>query len=682
MKIKKIFLLIIFLALANLCQTFAQDWREIKSVEDVCKAYPEQMKTMLNQFNLDYPGLEKVKVEEGSGDLVTACTELLNYYKNSKTVQFLRREQPAPSQRTDELADTILTDVFVIQNVRGKVPWREDGHRDWYYKGPNNDEEWAWLSNRHSQIGHVFEVYFNTGNPKYAKYIDLFLRDFIIASMPYPGVKSSTSVWRGLEVAARIKGWSRIFYGMLNSEYLSPATKLLILSSLPDHAHYSRNFHEQGNWLTMEISALATAATNFPEYKKSDEWLDYSIHTMTESLKEQIYPDGVQTEMTSHYHRVALSNFNLFYEICNRVHKSLSDYYVNQLDKMRNYVACTMRPNGEGVLNNDGDLDYTRDEIAGAAEKYNRKDWKYIATNGESGIKPDEGPSCFFPWAGQMISRSGFDKDAHWSFFDVGPWGSGHQHNDKLHISVSAFGRDLLVDAGRFAYTGEVAKKFRGYAKGTQGHNSVLIDGEGQMPGVKVAEEALSEDHWGITPDYDYAWGAFDKYEGLEDVKHNRAMMYVRGEFWVVVDQFETGKPRKIETLWHWYPDCKVEVDKKGVISSKNERGNLQVVPVEKTDWNVNVIEGQEEPEIQGWYSEEYNKYCPNKAVIHSTEIDKNECFLWLLLPSEKEAPKVKARIIQKDATHVKLEVAKDNKKWELNIPFSDSKKASLSLPK
>ena len=130
----------------------------------------------------------------------------------------------------------------------------------------------------------------------------MFLRDFIIASMPYPAVQGSGSIWRGLEVSFRAKVWSCIFFGLINNEYLSPATKLLILSSLPDHAHYNRYFHGGNNWLTMEISALATVATNFPEYKESGEWLAYSIRTMTASMRDQVYADGVQTELTSHYH--------------------------------------------------------------------------------------------------------------------------------------------------------------------------------------------------------------------------------------------------------------------------------------------------------------------------------------------------------------------------------------------
>ena len=648
-----------------------QNWQNITTVHDVCAAYPKVMESMLDQFNLDYPGLEKVKKAYKNGDIEKACTYLLEYYKEGNTAAYLRREQPKQANQTNALADTILNNVFVIQNVRGQVPYKDNGHRDWYYKGPNNDREWAWLSNRHSQIGYVFSTYFETGNPKYAQYIDLFLRDFIIESMPYPGVKSSTSVWRGLEVAARAKGWSRIFYGLISSKYLSPATVLLMLSSLPDHADYNRRFHAQGNWLTMEISALATVATNFPEYKKSNEWLEYAIGTMTESLKEQVYPDGVQTELTSHYHRVALSNFNLFYEICSRVHKSLSDYYISQLDKMRNYVALTMRPNGTGVLNNDGDLDYTRPEIENAAKKYNRADWEYIATNGNSGIKPLDGPSYFYPWAGQLISRSGYDADAQWSFFDIGPWGSGHQHNDKLHISISAYGRDLLVDAGRFAYTGEVAAKFRGYARGSQGHNVLLIDGKGQTPGPRRAEEPLSDKHYTITPDYDYAWASFDNFIGLEGkCEHLRRLFYVRGDMWVVIDQVKTDQPRKIEALWHWHPSCNIRVDK-NVVSTTNDRGNLQIIPVGNENWKIDLIKGQEKPDIQGWYSEEYNKFEPNVSSMYSTQIQSDSRFIWVLFPSEKPGSDVKAEIVSESDSEIIVRVYNSqNDEWFVDIPF------------
>ena len=677
MKLSNLSILLILLVPVLTC---AQSWRAIKTVEDICKVYPEQMKTMLDQFDLATKGLDKVKSAYQAGNIVEACNQLLVYYKNTDSGSHLRKSLPREGIKIDAVSDTTLKNVFIVQNVRGEVPWGNDGHRDWYYKGPNNDREWAWLSNRHSQINHVFDVFLETGNPKYAIYIDEFLRDFIIKSMPYPGVKGSPSIWRGLEVSFRAKVWSKIFYGMVKSEYFSPATQLLMLSSLPDHAHYNRNFHGGNNWLTMEISALATVATNFPEYKDSGEWLAYAAETISESMKGQVYPDGTQTELTSHYHNVAMRNFVLFKEICDRANYPLPDFFNETIEKMYRYIAHAVRPDGNRILNNDGDRGSDVELILEGAEKYNKPEWKYIATNGTTGVIPKQGPSYFYPWAGQLISRSGYKKEAQWSFFDIGPWGSGHQHNDKLHLSISAYGRDLLVDAGRFAYTGEVADKFRGYAKGTQGHNSVLIDGKGQMPDVRVTDKPLSNDHWIITPEFDYAWNSFDQYYDLEEVKHYRSLMYVRDEFWVVVDKIKTKTPRKIETLWHWHPDCIVEIDDSGTISTKNKKGNLAVIPVGKRDWVVDIIEGQEKPEIQGWYSEEYNIFEPNKAVIHSTKIQGDEIFVWLLIPSEKQAPELKAKVISENKNGIKLKIAINEKEsWRLTIPFSDSKKVRFN---
>lgn len=670
--------------LFNYAKAFASNdpipWQEIITVEDVCENYPDLMRSLMMKLDLERKGLEKVKQAYESQKLVLACSELLDYYKESDNAPHLRKKLPQFSNKTVATSDTTLKNVFIVQNVRGQVPYGSDGHRDWYYKGPNNDREWAWLSNRHSQIYKVLSTYFETGNTKYVEYIDLFLRDFIIKSLPYPAVKSRTSVWRGLEVAARVKKWSAIFYGLIDSEHLSPATRLLMLSSLPDHGHYNRNFHSGNNWLTMEISALATVATNFPEFKDSKEWLEYSIETMVESMKGQVYNDGVQTELTSHYHNVSMFNFELFKDICDRAGQELPDFFNQTIEDMYSYIAHAVRPDGFRALNNDGDRGSDREIILRGAKKFNKPDWEYIASNGKSGIQPIEGPSYFYPWAGHVFSRSGYDADAHWSLFDVGPWGSGHQHNDMLHLSVSAYGQDFLVDAGRFAYTGEVAEKFRGFARGSQGHNVVLIDGKGQEAGPLLAKEPLSDIHFKTTDEFDYAWNSFDKFKEVEgEIKHSRSMMYVRGEFWIVLDHIETDRPREIQSLWHWHPDCEVQVSEDNSTEGSHSRGKLQVIPVDHSDWNIEVVSGQEDPEIQGWYSSEYNQFEPNIASIYTTNISSDRILVWLLLPSKTEARSISAKILTISETGVTIEIREPGDVvWNVNMPFSDSKAAGL----
>jgi hypothetical protein len=660
---------------------FAQpNWQQMQSVDDVCKTYPEKMQYIFQNLNLDYPGLQEVKKAYESNNIPQACKNLLNYYGNSNRIL---KDLPPVSQKSTTAADSILQDIYTFQNVSGQVPRLADGHLKWAHNGPENDIEWAWALNRHYPTRDLLDVYAETGNPKYAEYINQFTKDWIVSSWPYPAKRSSTAMWRGLEVSFRVKMWSQVFFDLWNTKLILPATKLLILSSLPDHAHYARNFHAQGNWLTMEISGLATVASSWPELKESKAWMDYSIQTMVSSMKDQIYPDGVQTELTSSYHFVALSNFKLFVDICQKNKVSLPEYYTKTLEDMYNYLALTMRPDGFGLLNNDADLMNNRERLLKAASEYDRKDWEYIVSNGKSGIKPNTGPSYIFPYAGQLISRSGFDAGAQWSFLDIGPWGSGHQHNDKLHLSVFAYGRDLLVDGGRFAYRGEVANKFRKYATGSASHNVILVDGNGQADGPKVTEAPLAKNLYAITPEYDYGSGIFDKFSGVEgQFSHARSVIYVRRKFWVVADQLKTDRPRKIETLWHWHPENRIIADlESGNVQTINEKGNLKILLVGSPGGTVTHVKGQEKNGIQGWYSKEYNTFEPNPTTIYTRQLNSNDSFVWILWPSEGKCPPISANVVSKDETSVTVEVAESGKGvWTIRVPFLDSQSVKIDF--
>ena len=101
-----------------------------------------------------------------------------------------------------------------------------------------------------------------------------------------------------------------------------------------------------------------------------------------------------------------------------------------------------------------------------------------------------------------VVMRSGWGKDAHWGFFDAGPHGiSGHQHYDKLHLSVAAHGRPLLVDNGRFTHRQDI---WRQYFTGSYGHNVILVNGHGQHEGIEVVVEP-PRNHAMVTPAFDFA---------------------------------------------------------------------------------------------------------------------------------------------------------------------------------
>ena len=634
----------------------------------------------MKNLNLDLDGLKEVRTAYLDGNISLACKNLLDYYSKGNTSQYLRKDPVAITAKRDSEADSILQDIYTFYNQPDKINRDPDGHLNWKYHGPADDIEWAWALNRHYHLRVLLDAWLETGNPDYSRAMDFHIKDWLISSLPYPEKRSSTELWRGLEVSFRVKIWARIFYNLMRNEDLTPATRLLMLASLPEHAHYALNFHGQGNWLTMEMSGLATVATAWKEFNGSPAWLAYTKETMTKSLMEQVYPDGVQTELTSSYHQVALDNFNQFRETLLQANEPLPEIFEEQIEKMWSYIAYTMRPDGYGLLNNDADLIYNRERIIRAANAFNRKDWLYIATNGKEGVRPEGQPSNFYPYAGHLTMRSSYEPEAQWAFFDIGPWGTGHQHNDKLHISVAAYGQDLLVDGGRFAYRGEVADKFRRYATGSFSHNVILIDGKGQAAGPALAKEPLSGDHFKITEDFDYAWGSFNRFIDTDgECIHNRSVVYVRGKFWVVVDRIETDRPRKIETMWHWHPACNIKTEKKNIISTDNNSGNLEIIPVGAQLGTINQVKGQEKPVPQGWYSREYNSAVPSTTSIYSGNITGNSTFVWILYPFKSEPQAVKAKITSSDDNGVRLNVKiAGSGRWDVVVPSENSSEAEV----
>jgi hypothetical protein len=273
--------------------------------------------------------------------------------------------------------------------------------------------------------------------------------------------------------------------------------------------------------------------------------------------------------------------------------------------------------------------------------------------------------------------RSGWDRDAHWAFFDVGPLGMAHQHVDKLHLSVTAYGRDLLVDSGIGTYhpTPE-----RAYLVSSFAHNTIIVDGNPQNSFPKAATHPM-KGNYAVTPEYDYVRGTFDNgYVNVEGkAVHTRVVVYLRGRYWVVADRIRTDRPRSIQTIWHYHPDCTVAIDGFSVVSTDQGRGNLRIVPISKPNWHLNVVKGQTSPTFQGWYSEKYGSLVPNSTAIYSAEIDRTATFVWLLVPARGSVPPAKGRIISIEDSAIVLKIElPDASPLLMHIPLTGKPVVSL----
>ena len=638
------------------------------SVESFCQNDPERVVHLFDSLDLNYPGLEKVKDHVENENFGAACNALLDYYGQSETAKRLRRDLPRRSDKRVPAADRILDGFFTCYAIEDKLPLRADGGYDWKYNGPDNDREWGWAISRHHWAGTLSSAYFATGNPVYLREWDKQVKDWIVQN-PYPGRKTS-GVWRGLETYMRCSGqWTNTFFACQEADELSDETRLLIISSVPDHADYARRFHAGGgNWLVMEMRGLAKLSLCWPEFKQAKKWFRYSTEVMLGDADTQVLPDGAQHELTSHYHNVTLGSLLGFAESASQAKPEIAEKLEAVFVRMANYLARTVRPSGYGLLNNDSDLDYNRGRILKYAARFKRPDWRYIATNGKEGEKPKGPASCFFPWAGQLIMRGGWAANAHWAFFDMGPAGVAHRHHDKLHLSVSSYGRDILVDSGRFTYKGD---KWRRHFTGTSAHNTVVIDGARQNVGLQKAKKPLT-DCFTITPEYDFGRGThsagYARVKGLAE--HTRYVLYLRDQCWIVVDRVRTDRPRKVEVPWHYHPDCTVKLQDSQATSVDENKGNVRIVPVGDVQWTAQIVSGRTEPSIQGWYSRKYNVKAASPCVVYSADIDNDAVFAWVLIPD-----------VNLPVVPEKLAMKSESDRVVVDVAFGDSDSVRASIP-
>lgn len=656
------------------------NWKQMTTVEAVYRGYPSDVRDLLNALDLSKPGLEDVRKAVEREKVAEAAQRLLKYYRTADTAQWLRTFTPTDTSRGFYHARQMLKDAYGFHSRRDTVPRNQDGGLDWTHRGPTGDIQWTKALNRHFPIKRLLEAYLFTERDTFAHRLDRDLRDWIVHSRPYPGKKTDNPVWGELGVSFRVENWAKVFFALQGDSHLQPGTRLLLLMSLQDHAHFLKNFHSGGNLATMQLSSLALLAAAWPEFSASEDWMTYATQTLDEELERQVYSDGVHDELSASYHLLALLNFEQLSDIWRKAGKSIPETYEKNLVRMYEYLAWVMRPNGRSPLNNDSDLKDLRGPVREAAERYDEPQWAYMATNGEEGQRPKGLSSRVFPWAGQVVSRNGWHESAHWSFFDIGPWGTAHQHNDKLHLSIHAFGRDILVDAGRFAYQGEVADRFRrDYGRHSRSHNVVMVDGKEQHPGAKKADGPLSQNQYMVRERFDYARGRVDFGNVEGKAVHQRALLYLRGEAWVVLDRIITDRPRRVEAFWHFHPDCTVAQDGASVVTTDKGKGNLRLRAAGSA-WTVEVVKGQDELYPQGWYSHGYNRFEEAAAVVARQNIQETATFAWLITPAKEDVPPSYIQLNEVTKRHAGVRIRIGEKLWGATIPILGRKSPQLHL--
>lgn len=591
----------------------------------------ERLERTFGLMDLSRAGLAEVRTAVARGAWAEARDRLSAHYA--------ARAYPLCEKKADPpdpgLADEILENTFTFYGEKHAL-------------GPDIDWEvnpgtahWGHDLNRFSYMRSLVGAFLRLGDRRYAeKAVGLILdwigkTDICDAFIP----RKSPYVWLSyLNIHIHLTVWAETLEVLLPEGVVSPADLATILKSAHDQLAYLEVVipEQDSNWVVFGATGMLRTSLCFEELRDAGRWVRYAWDRFEEQVDNQVLPDGVQFELTQHYHFGVARSYVAAVSMTTRAGRQAPAKAREAARKMAHYLHQTVTPDRRHLAFNDSDPN------CGPSVAAFVTDPETLSACGEGSSRVTDGrtfedlPSEAFPCAGVYIMR---DRNLYMAF-DGGPYGAHHQHEDKLSFWLAAYGRSLIVDPGRYLYDNKTP--FRAYLMSTRAHNTILVDGQGQSSrrrrDLYVSREPLPNP-WDATParvrtgaTYDLGYGK----DGEIPVTHRRSVLFVAGKYWILFDRLEGTGVHEVESRFQFMPGEAVIRD--GGVCTRFEDANVMVRPVAGAGFEAGIEKGQEEPR-GGWYSDGYNLLEPAPQAAFRVRAALPFGAATLLLPYRGPAP-------------------------------------------
>jgi hypothetical protein len=580
-----------------------------------------------------------------------------------------------------EAADRILAgrwDIFSLRDCHLGFPprWNRDPKTgveapldfgkgiDYRNEKIVGDIKYLWEPNRHLELVTLAQAWHFTGEPRFAEGARCLLSSWF-DQCPYPRGPQWTS---SLELGLRLLNWACAWH-LLGGEASSlfaamdgQAFRRRWLCAIHQHCHFISGYLSRhssaNNHLFGELTGLFVAALTWPLWPASERWRERARRELEVEAMKQVASDGTNREQAFWYHH-EVADMMLLCLLFGRANGSIfSDQFLKRFESMVDFIAAVMNSGGRVPMVGDADdavmvrfsqepgFSPYRSLLATGAVLFGRSDFKTQAgclDDKSRWLLGDEAKERFdnLPAAIAQPPKRAFFEGGYYvlgqdfgssheikAVVDAGPLGylsiAAHGHADALSFTLSAGGRELLVDPGTYAY--HTQEKWRDYFRGTFAHNTLRVDGVDQSviggnflwlrkanAHCEVAElEGMRQTFRG--------W--HDGYQRLADpVTHRREIVYdAESNSFEVGDTLHCAGRHRVDLCWHFAEDCIVHREEGEIVAHSGPvrltltmAGN-RLVPT--------LLRGEEEPP-GGWISRTFGIKTSTTTLVWQGEVIK-----------------------------------------------------------
>jgi len=612
-----------------------------------------QSNDIFEKLDLKMPQLTSVKYFLDEGNEQKAVQTLLEYYRNKQNlylrvskedVKYIKSNYPDEVEETIKTANEVLKNYFIFRDEwdmeRTNIPYQFKGEINWIAI-PNDDIEWCYMLNRHKFFIDLGQAYLLTGNEKYAKGFVNQVNHWIDNNPLKDDLKKYS--WRRIEAGIRCENWIKAFEYIKNSKHVTPAFLLKFLTSLEEHANYINsvfsNFSKTSNWGVIEHQGLFNASQFLTEFKESKTWETDAIKKLNTCIQIQVLEDGTHWEQSPMYHNEVFHCFMNVNLLAQRNHLELPEALVKKTKQMASANMQWQKPNYHEPLLGDSDDNDLRGFLTQAtiifkdpvlkSRAYRTLDYENYLLNGKETAeiyknmetKLPDFLSVYQQSSGDLYMRSSWAEDAAYASFHLKNQGGGHGHDNLLHLTLFANGRDYLVDGGRFSY---VDNEWREFFKNNKSHNTLGVDNLTNSVYQGSWSNSFEARSQGIFTKlegkFDYAQADNTAYKRLEDpVLMKRRLLYIKPNIWLLFDSFSANKKHTYSQYFN-FPNDSVQIENKS-LSTKYKSNNLRVQQINDAEIQI----------TDAWWSPEYNLKKESKRAEIFKTIEGFSSFITLL---------------------------------------------------
>lgn len=366
-----------------------------------------------------------------------------------------------------------------------------------------------------------------------------------------------------------------------------------------------------------------SAALRFIDLPKMREYAALATRRLEQMIREHFFESGVHNEHSPGYHYMLLGTF-----VGARNSGVLQNiYFVQMLEKMEAALTWMVLPDSTTAPIGDTDVVsvWRRPKLA---EAYDNRELRYLLSAGKTGREPAGGVQGYLD-AGYAFARlKGEDaEEGHpaWGYLaqTAGFHSRMHKQADDQAFLWWDRGRNLLIDPGRFAFSGKTkpdsqlfkdgfwyADPKRVYVETTRAHNTVEIDGR-NFPRVDAPPygsglvQAAQNDGLALFETLLTHFGT---------VEHRRVLVMKPGEFLLCVDWLKDleGKSHEFSQRFHLAPDFTAVAGPRNLMLATAEDGlSLCAADLTARARLGPIVRGQTEPELLGWMADKANSLVP-----------------------------------------------------------------------